>query len=408
MRHERKTEARLERIRGPAAPRRHNARTIAALTGNPGCGRRAVLDAAGVDKDGLAARVGFPAGFGQSPFAIVRGNVFERQVKADGCAELLRLLRDQLGLDLGQAVYLDLGAEYGPGDGGSGDGVPSGGGLTARHSAAVAALTGAAVAAVTEAAGVGAAPGGAGMVVDHPLLRLDVAGQDVSLEPDLVAVEPGGVFHIVEIKSFPVIDGQADGEKVAAAAIQAAVYVLALRRLLGRADAVSADVVLVCPRDFSNVPVAARLDVRRQLLILEHQLARLTRVDSLLDALPDDLRLDLAVGADGTPVLDAAALTRALGQVAARYVPGCLSACELAFFCRQEAAGRTTTLGIGVREELGGLETIDEALGLAHGTRDPDDDQAETAAMLRTAARVYAEVVAGLPGPPGQQRGDGG
>jgi hypothetical protein len=401
VRHERKTEARLERIRGSAAPRRHNARTIAALTGNPGCGRRAVLDAAGVDKDGLAARVGFPAGFGQSPFAIVRGNVFEGQVKADGCAELLRLLRDQLGLDLGQAGYLDLGAGGGgSGAGGSGDGVPSGGGLAGRHTAAVAALT--------EAASVAAAPGGAGMVLDHPLLRLDVAGQDVSLEPDLVAVEPGGVFHVVEIKSFPVIDGQADGEKVAAAAIQAAVYVLALRRLLGRADAVSAEVVLVCPRDFSNVPVAARLDVRRQLLILEHQLARLTRVDSLLDALPDDVRLDLAIGADGTPVLDAAALTHALGQVAARYVPGCLSACELAFFCRQEAAGRTTTLGIAVREELGGLETIDDALGLAHGTRDPDDDQAETAAMLRTAARVYAEVVAGLPVPPGQRRGDGG
>ena len=37
---------------------------------------------------------------------------------------------------------------------------------------------------------------------------------------------------MVEIKSFSVIDGQADGEKVAAAAIQSAVYVMALRDLL--------------------------------------------------------------------------------------------------------------------------------------------------------------------------------
>jgi hypothetical protein len=386
VRHEGKTEARLERIRGAAVPRRHNARTIAALTSNPGCGRRAVLDAAGVDKDGLAGRVGYPAGFGQSPFAIVRGNVVEKQVKADDCTELLRLLRDQLGLDLGPASYRDLGASGELATGGA----PGEGGLDARHAASVAALT----EAVRDAA---ADPAAAGAVFGHPLLRLDVAGREVSLEPDLVAVQPGGVCHIIEIKSFPVIDGQADGEKVAAAAIQAAVYVLALRRLLGRAEAVGYEVVLVCPKDFSNTPVATRVDVRRQLLILEHQLARLTRIDSLLDGLPDDLRLDLAVDGAGAPVLDAPALTSALGQLAARYAPGCLSTCELAFFCRHESTGRTATLGIGVREELGGVETVADALGLAHGTRAPDDDQAEAAAMLRTTARVYAEVLASLP-----------
>jgi hypothetical protein len=381
VRHEGKTEARLEQIRGSVPPRRHNARTIAALTSNPGCGRRAVLDAAGIDKDGLAARVGYPAGFGQSPFAIVRGNVFEKQVKADACAELLRLLRDQLGLDLGAATFQDLGASDDVSGGALGEG-----GLDARHAASAAALTRASDA---------AAAGITGAVFDHPLLRLDVAGQEVSLEPDLVAVQPGGMFHVIEIKSFPVIDGQADGEKVAAAAIQAAVYVLALRRLLGRAVAVAHEVVLVCPKDFSNVPVATKVDIRRQLLILEHQMARLTRIDSLLDALPDDLRLDLAVDELGAPRFDARALTSALGELAARYVPGCLSTCELAFFCRHESAGRTATLGIGVREELGGVETIAEALGLAHGTQEPDDDQAEAAAMLRTTARVYAEVLGG-------------
>nr|WP_238436591.1 MULTISPECIES: hypothetical protein [unclassified Frankia] len=388
----------MERIRGAVIPRRHNARTIAALTSNPGCGRRAVLDAAGVDKDGLAGRVGYPAGFGQSPFAIVRGNVFEKQVKADGCTELLRLLRDQLGLDLGPASYRDLGAS-----GELAAGAPGEAGLDARHAASVEALTEAARDAAAD-------PSAGGAVFDHPLLRLDVAGQEVSLEPDLVAVQPGGVCHIVEIKSFPVIDGQADGEKVAAAAIQAAVYVLALRRLLGRAEAVAHEVVLVCPKDFSNTPVATKVDVRRQLLILEHQLARLTRIDSLLDALPDDLRLDLAVDGAGAPVLDAAALTTALGQLAARYAPGCLSTCELAFFCRHEATGRTATLGIGVREELGGVETVADALGLAHGTRAPDDDQAEAAAMLRTTARVYAEVLASLPAPsrPGPAPLEGG
>ncbi len=67
---------------------------------------------------------------------------------------------------------------------------------------------------------------------DHPLLRLEVGGRHAYLEPDLIAFQLRGRFHVVEIKSFAVIDGQADGDKVAAAAIQSAVYVLALRDAL--------------------------------------------------------------------------------------------------------------------------------------------------------------------------------
>jgi hypothetical protein len=357
--------ARLGRIRGPVAPRRLGARTIAALTSNPGCGRRAVVDAAGVDKDLLAARVGYPAPFGQSEFAIARGNAFEKQVKADRCAGLVTLLRDQLGLDLADPAHVDLGAA------GRGE-TPD-----TRHASARERLLAA------------AAPSGA-VVFDHPLVRLDVAGRAVSLEPDVVVVEPGGRFHVVEIKSFPVIDGQADGEKVAAAAIQAAVYVLALRRLLG-AGAVSHEVALVCPKDFSNVPVATTIDVRRQLLVLDHQLARLTRIDTLLDGLPDDLSLDLTADAAGQP----AALAASLRRLAARYAPSCLSTCELAFFCRGEAAGRTAALGIGVREELGGVETVADVLGLADGHLVLGDEAADAGAMLRAAARVYAEALNG-------------
>lgn len=65
---------RLAAIRGGGVPSRHNARTIAALTTNPGCARRAVLDCAGVDKQRLAAYIDYPARFGQSQFAITRGN----------------------------------------------------------------------------------------------------------------------------------------------------------------------------------------------------------------------------------------------------------------------------------------------------------------------------------------------
>ncbi|RSM35222.1 hypothetical protein DMB66_60645, partial [Actinoplanes sp. ATCC 53533] len=194
--------------------------------------------------------------FGQSQFAITRGNAFEAQVKANAFAELIRLLRETLGLELNEVGQTDL---------------EEVGGNTSqemRHIRSRQKLT-------------GAAADGESTFFDHPLLTLDVGGNTVYLEPDLVAFHHNGKFHVVEIKSFAVIDDQADGGKVAAAATQSAVYVLALRRLLGADDAVSHEVVLVCPKDFSNQPVATKVDVRKQLIVLQHQLSRLSRIEKL-------------------------------------------------------------------------------------------------------------------------------
>ena len=40
-------QAALDRLRGRALPKNHDARTISALAANPGCARRALMDAAG-------------------------------------------------------------------------------------------------------------------------------------------------------------------------------------------------------------------------------------------------------------------------------------------------------------------------------------------------------------------------
>ncbi|MEU6020541.1 hypothetical protein [Micromonospora sp. NPDC047134] len=388
------SEQRLAAIRGGLPPRRHNARTIAALTGNPGCNRRAILDGAGVDKPSLAERIGFPARFGQSRFAITRGNAFEAQVKADGGAELLRLVAERLGVAVpAVASWIDLGAGEEVAD-------------RAQRSAAL--LTAAVTPQVHEpevpvpgqAQGIDPAstPGQAdpdqaqaAALFDHPLLGLEVAGRRVHLEPDLVAARLGGRFHVVEIKSFPVVDGQADGAKLAAAAIQSAVYVLALRELLAARghdpQLVSHEVVLICPRDFTNQPVAHLLDVRKQLLVVRRQLDRMDQLDELLAAVPADFTAD--------PAADPAALVAALSQVPARYAPDCLAACELAYFCRHEARGQTGALGRPVREALGGIDRVEEVLALAAGDPVADPQRAEAATLLRTAARLRTEALGG-------------
>ncbi|WP_344168870.1 hypothetical protein [Pilimelia columellifera] len=361
---------RLRTLRGPVAPRRHNARTIAALTANPGCDRRAVLDAAGVDKVLLAEQVGHPARFGQSPFAISRGVTFESGLKADGHRALLAAVRERLGLAEGPAAVLDLGrseaAQLSNEE---------------RHERTRQALSRADVA-----------------VIDHPMLRVEVAGQPVYLEPDLVAARLDGQLRVVEIKSFPIIDGRADQAKVAAAAMQAAVYVLALRQLhrqLGRPAAdVSADVLLVCPRDFGNQPAVAVLDTRRQVAVLSRQLARMTRIADLLDRLPEGLSFDLALDADGVSTRPAGELAGALAATSARYVPECRASCELALHCRTEARGSTGALGASVREALGGAADVATALALAEGRVKPGPHEQESARLLRHAARLRAEALA--------------
>ncbi len=363
------TEEALGRIRGDEPARNHNARTISALTTNPGCNRRAVMDAAGIDKSRLASHVGFPAQFGQSQFAITRGNVFEAQVKADGCAELLTLLRERLGLALPEVSYDDLELV---------------GGNTShevRH-------------ARTKTLLARAAPGSddAGTLFDHPLLRLSVGGRDVYLEPDLIAFQWKGQFHVVEIKSFPVIDGQADGEKVAAAAIQSAVYVHAMRALLADhgfpPDVVADNVVLVCPKDFSNRPTATFVDVRKQLTVLRRQLSRLTRIDALLSLLPPTLSLSVT--------RPAAAVVSDLRLIEARYMPECLDTCELARFCRDESRGCTRVMGRTVSEDLGGVETVQTALGLARGRLPASPEQEDAAALLRLAWSLRVECLGGV------------
>ncbi len=377
------TEARLDRIRGFAPPRPHNARTIAALTSNPGCARRAIMDAAGVDKARVAAHAGFRAPFGQSQFAITRGNAFEAQVKADGCAELLRLLREQLHLPIPEVSYDDL--EYFGGERRSHE---------ARH-ARTRALLGRAAASGDDA----------GTMFDHPMLTLEVGGRRVYLEPDLIAFRLRDRFHVVEIKSFAVIDGQADGGKVAAAVIQSAVYVLALRQLMEATaaappDIVADEVILVCPENFSNRPVAALLDVRKELTVLQRQLARLERIEDLLDTLPADLTFDLEADEAGVPRRPPGELAEAIRVVPARYAPECLSSCEMCFFCRDEAQGETGALGRDVRDDLGCVEYVPTALALARGEAEPSPEQAEAAAVLRLACRLRSESLPGGEGPP--------
>lgn len=319
-----------------------------------------------MDKASLASALGSPSVFGQSQFAFARGNAFEARVKADGGAELLRLVHERL--DRGAEPPAEARVET-PDLSATG---PEG--RAARTSLALREATG---------------TPGAWTLLDHPMLALDVAGSPAFLEPDAVVVHPDGSWTVVEIKSFPLLDGSADPAKVGAAARQAAVYVLALERVAARLDLaprVRHRVLLVCPRDFSNLPTASAVDVRKQRAVTDRQLARLTRIEDIADALPE--------GVCFSPELPAEELAAAVESVPATYAPECLSACELAFHCRARSreAGAVTSLGRPVRAELGGLSTVRDVLAAARGEAGDPDDPA--VAALRRAAHLRSEALA--------------
>ncbi|AKA01158.1 hypothetical protein SAZ_42730 [Streptomyces noursei ZPM] len=365
---------RLDALRGPALRLPYNARSLAALENNPRCTLRALLDVSGSDKAAIAAHIGYPAPFGQSAFAFARGNAFESVVKDNGCAELLRVLRETLELTLPEVAYLDLNDVGGAGDNHT------------RHEHTARLL-------LQAARGTGD-----GTLFDHPLLHLKVGGQDAFLEPDLVAFRIDGRFYVVEIKSFPIIDGQADPAQVRAATTQACAYIIALRALLAQngisPEAVSDTIVLVAPKDFTNRPTAAFVDARKQVAALTRQLARLERISDLVDLLPEGLTFDLDFDKDRRPRRPAEELAAAVEQVPATYRPDCLNHCEMAFYCRERARAEASldVLGPAVREQLGGIDTATMALGLARGQLTPTVDQSDMAAALRHAARLRDEL----------------
>src|SRR4051812_20720689 len=160
-------EVGLDRIRGSLPRARANARSVAALTENPGCTRRRVIDSAGVAAHELAEKLGHPTPRGQSPFAIEGGNRFEDRLKKRSDYELLvEALAPYVELPMPPALLVED-VNVVPGR----RGTPAWMDARAKKTDEVLSR-------------IARGDGGAPHVVDHPVLRFDLAGVTVNLEPD--------------------------------------------------------------------------------------------------------------------------------------------------------------------------------------------------------------------------------
>lgn len=368
--------AALAALRGGVPVKAANARLLAAIRDNPACNARRVLDAAAVDKGALAQRLGRPMREEQSVFALQRGRRFERLVKEDNYGELIRLLRES-GYPVGAMRVLPLRDLY-PID-------PRNPALALAHRASE---TRTAVIAMAENRPA------AYNLIDGGALEWDFGGAIARLEADGIAWRIGDLIRVIEIKSFPVVDGRADPEKVGGAAWQSAVYVAALGDLLEAAGidptVVSTETLLVCARNTSLFPTLVKVDVSRQVRSLRRMLARRDTIPTILAALPPGLSLDTDGMDDEQAARHIAEVLEALGT---NYVPSCLSGCPLAFHCRAaaRAAGDPACLGDDVRSSLGPVRSVSRALELARGAPS-DAAERDVAEQLVRAQRLLDQV----------------
>jgi hypothetical protein len=367
--------ARLLRIRGGLAPARANARTVAALTENPGCARRRVVDAAAVRAYELAAKLGYPVTRGQSPFAITSGNRFEKRLKEGSEYKLLvEALKPFVPLPEVPRV-VDLGSAPG-----HRIGTPA---LIAR-----AKMTDEVIAKI--ARGDEDAP----HVVDHPVVVFDLAGTPVYLEPDALALRVGNELQLVEIKSYAIIDGQADPAKVSATGGQAAVYVLALRAVLSRLgfdpDRLRWSVILVAAKNFGRAPTAHEGPLRKKVMALQRVLRAVPQTGDLLTEIPEDFTLDVDPDGKLDDTKRRARLDHALRQLPMQFVPECLASCDLAHVCRAQAIcdDEPTRIGRIARDTLAGVPTLADALRLAR--KGPRADEAEIADIAETLREAWS------------------
>src|SRR5207244_3528862 len=89
-------------------------------------------------------------------------------------------------------------------------------------------------------------------LIDGAVLEASVGGVLARYEADTLAASFLGQIHAGEVKSFPVVDEQADADKLGAALDQVSVYILLVKRTIetlgGDPTIVSKDAMLFTPK----------------------------------------------------------------------------------------------------------------------------------------------------------------
>jgi hypothetical protein len=368
----------LRDLRGGAPRRSPTVRVLAAFADHGDCNLATLAFAARVDVDRLLVKTEYAAPFGQSPFAFSRGVAFERMVgAASNYAPTLQLLREQMGFPVADARVANLRDSYPRNNAGMR--------LRAHDTRALLRQI---------LRGEPDAPN----LVDGAVLETRVAGLPARFEADALAARVGGLLHAGEIKSFPVVDGRAEPDKLAAALEQVALYILLVKHevaaLGGDPDLVSTLAMLITPRNVGlTPPVLSVRDVARQIARAERLLAQVPAAAELAAALPPGAGFGPIADTKADPDRRVEVFHDLADRVGTTYKPSCQS-CGAVRLCRLRAftAGAPPLAGTQAVRLLPGVRSLPRAAELAGGAP-PTPAEAPAAAQLARANRLYDQAI---------------
>jgi hypothetical protein len=359
---------RLQALAGAAPKRTATVRTLARFAANSECPMAVLGFAARVDFDRLLEGTKYAVPYGQSPFAFRRGNRFEERLRENGHAPILRLLHEQLKYSTEHARVENL---------------RNRGTMDVR-----AARTEKLVREIV--AGKKTAPN----LLDGAVLFRDVGGIRSHFEADAVAARFAGPIHAGEIKSFPTVDGQADPDGVGAAIAQVSIYILLLRELVNRvggdSDAVSAEALLITPRNTGLQPTMTIKNVVREIersrRILAHTPSAKEVVQDLPENLPSFERVTFAKGRSEAERIEVA--DQLIERVGTRYCPECLASCGFSRLCRERSnqTGDPARTGASLIRLLPHVGSVDRVYELANGAKPRTQETPVAQELVRAAA----------------------
>lgn len=324
---------------------------------NPTCEANAISVVRNVKMERVAHAEGIAPSFGQSPFAIARGDAFERQLFYDNGATIIEKLREaNLLLVDAPVVFHDLR-------------------LKRQGGSRIATLPEAIEDTATLLARL--EKSSPPMVLAAPTLKIarGVMLPEAILIIDALVVRPraDGMVELVvgEVKVYPDRGGYTNAEELAVARAQAGVYVYGLaleiaRQGLEASIEVAEHGFLVLSRPGTNRPsIRANEDLR-------YQKARAARGFALLEEVAAAMPSDLWAELDNAPP---EVLVDAVRRANTDYRESCLSFCDLAPRCHAVAltSGRAVVLGDLTNRLLGDV-SIHRALGIIEGTIEPSSE----------------------------------
>lgn len=350
---------RLDAIRGATTPiRRPNVRSLATYARLSKCGLASLTHGLGIHSDRLLDGLKtspLQSPFGQSLFAMTRGQMFENYLIRNDGAVLVAALQRDMGFSLTTPRIVDL-RKRSPRN-------YRGLQLRVNHTKQL-------LLDIIENRH------DAPHLIIGAVFETTIAGMPAFLEADAVAARDSGTPRIYtgEIKSFPVVDGRIDSQQLGKAADQAAVYQLLLQALLeelGVDSAVVSDkAMIITPVNTGFQPKVSALDISSRVRRMQELLQVAPRLEELASNVPAATTFETVANKNNSDSQRLDALTVIADGVGTQLCSSCLAACPLFRFCRgrAHAGGELAVIGDTPARILPGLATMAEVCDLSTGT----------------------------------------